>query len=72
MMELLNIIKRIIYNLHTSYNAGIPEGNKNIKITKTNFIVYAHDDFYFLPGWDKAFLNEIKLMPDNRIIFLVQ
>ena len=51
---------------HTSYNAGIPEGvNKAASTAKTNFIVYAHDDFYFLPGWDKAFHDEIKLMPNN-------
>ena len=55
---------------HTSYNAGIPEGvNKAAGIAKTEFIVYAHDDFYFLPGWDKAFLKEINLMPDNLYYF---
>ena len=55
---------------HTSYNAGIPEGvNKAACIAKTEFIVYAHDDFYFLPGWDKAFLKEINLMPDNLYYF---
>ena len=55
---------------YTSYNAGIPESvNKAAKIAKTKFIVYAHDDFYFLPGWDNAFLNEIKLMPDNLYYF---
>jgi len=55
---------------HTSYNAGIPEGvNKAASTAKTNFIVYAHDDFYFLPGWDKAFHDEIKLMPNNLYYF---
>ena len=55
---------------HTSYNAGIPEGvNKAASSAKTDFIVYAHDDFYFLPGWDKAFHDEIKLMPNNLYYF---
>ena len=55
---------------HTLYNAGIPEGaNKAAAIAKTEFIVYAHDDFYFLPGWDKAFLKEINLMPNNLYYF---
>ena len=55
---------------HTSYNAGIPEGvNRAAKTAKTNFIVYAHDDFYFLPGWDKTFLEEINLMPNNLYYF---
>mgnify|MGYP001500937827 CR=1 FL=1 len=62
--------KNNIQFTHTTYNAGIPEGvNKAAKIAQTKFIVYAHDDFYFLPGWDKAFLNEIKLMPDNLYYF---
>ena len=62
--------KSNIQYTHTSYNAGIPEGvNKAAKIANTNFIVYAHDDFYFLPGWDKAFLNEINLMPNNLYYF---
>ena len=51
---------------YTPYNSGIPEGvNTASSISKTNFIVYAHDDFYFLPGWDKAFLDEINQMPNN-------
>ncbi len=55
---------------HTDYNAGIPEGvNKAASISKKNFIVYAHDDFYFLPGWDKVFLDEINKMPNNLYYF---
>ena len=58
---------------HTIYTYLITQDssfvNKAAKIAKTNFIVYAHDDFYFLPGWDKAFLNEIKLMTDNLYYF---
>ena len=51
---------------HTSYNSGIPEG-VNIAASKatTKYIVYGHDDFYFLPGWDTAFFKEIKSFSNN-------
>jgi len=51
---------------HSKYNSGIPEGvNRAARLATTNYIVYAHDDFYFLPGWDKAYMNEIKNMSNN-------
>ncbi len=50
----------------TSYNAGIPKGvNIAAKQASTDFILYGHDDFYFLPGWDVALFNEIKKMEDK-------
>ena len=59
-----------IKHTHTKYNSGIPEGvNKAAKLATTNYIVYAHDDFYFLPGWDKAYMNEIKSM-SNKLYYL--
>jgi len=55
--------KNNIQFTHTSYNAGIPEGvNKAAKIAKTKFIVYAHDDFYFCPNWDKILIDEISII----------
>ena len=55
----------IIYT-QTGYNAGICEGvNTGAKKASTNYIVYAHDDFYFMPGWDIAWTNEIKKLNDN-------
>ena len=51
---------------HTKHNSGIPEGvNKAAKLASKNYIVYAHDDFYFIPGWDIAFNKQIKEMPNN-------
>ena len=51
---------------HTSYNSGIPEGvNMAASKATTEYIVYGHDDFYFLPGWDNAFLKEIKSYSNN-------
>lgn len=54
----------------TKYNAGICEGvNKGAKLATTNYIVYAHDDFYFLPGWDTALKNEIEDLNHNYYYF---
>ena len=56
---------KIVYS-KTNYNAGICEGvNLGVKKSSTKYIVYAHDDFYFLPGWDTAFTEEINKMNDN-------
>ena len=46
---------------YSKYNAGICEGvNMASKLSTTNYILYAHDDFYFCPGWDDALVNELK------------
>jgi glycosyltransferase involved in cell wall biosynthesis len=43
----------------TSYNSGICKGmNMAAKKAKTEFILYAHDDFYFCPNWDLALKSE--------------
>ena len=34
--------------------------NEAVKLAKNNYIVLAHDDMYFCPGWDTVFYNEIK------------
>ncbi len=45
----------------TKYNAGICEGvNLAAKKAKKDYIIYAHDDFYFCPEWDLILTNEIK------------
>ena len=60
------ISKNIKYTL-TRYNAGICEGvNTAAKKATTNYILYAHDDFYFLPGWDNVLLKEIKNISHNK------
>ena len=47
-------------------NIGITVGvNAGAKSATTNYIVYAHDDFYFLPGWDIAWESEIENLKDN-------
>ena len=60
------ISENIKYTI-TKYNAGICEGvNTAAKKATTNYILYAHDDFYFLPGWDEVLLKEIKKIPHNK------
>ena len=55
---------------HTKYNAGICEGvNLASKLSTTNYILYAHDDFYFCPGWDDALVNELKNLKNNLFYF---
>ena len=45
----------------TKYNSGICEGmNRASKKAKFDYILYAHDDFYFCPDWDQVMLKEIK------------
>ena len=55
---------------YTKYNAGICEGvNLASKLSTTNFILYAHDDFYFCPGWDDALVNELENLKNNLFYF---
>ena len=55
--------KKKIKHTFTEYNAGICEGvNIGSRIIKNNYLLYSHDDFYFCPGWDIAFENELKLI----------
>ena len=50
----------------TKYNAGICEGvNLASKLSTTNYILYAHDDFYFCPDWDNVLINELKILKNN-------
>ena len=45
----------------TEYNAGICKGiNKAAKLSKFQYYLYAHDDFYFCPEWDLILFNEVK------------
>ena len=63
----INFLKeqKIKYS-YTKYNAGICEGvNLASKISTTNYILYAHDDFYFCPGWDDCLVRELNNLKNN-------
>ena len=52
---------------YTDYNAGICEGvNNAAKKAKFNYILYAHDDFYFCPNWDDVMIKEVKSIKHNN------
>ena len=60
------IAENIKYTL-TKYNAGICEGmNKAARKAKFNYILYAHDDFYFCPDWDVELKKEIDKIGHNN------
>ena len=47
--------------LYNDTNMGLCKAmNEGVKISKNEYIVYAHDDMYFCPGWDEEFFDEIK------------
>ena len=49
------LIKENISYSKTNYNSGICEGmNMAAKKSTTDYILYAHDDFYFCPNWDNV------------------
>ena len=58
--------KNIKYT-HTLYNSGICEGiNKAAKLANFEYYLYAHDDFYFCPGWDLILSRELKKIGHNN------
>ena len=64
-IEYLNKID--IEYTHTKYNSGICEGiNKAAKLAKYDYLLYAHDDFYFSPNWDKILHEEVKKIGHNK------
>ena len=51
----------------TGYNSGICKGmNMASKKSTTNYILYAHDDFYFCPDWDIILKKEIDNIGHNN------
>ena len=52
---------------YTNYNAGICEGmNIASKKAKFDYILYAHDDFYFCPEWDEVLKQEKNKIGHNE------
>ena len=50
-------------NLEYTYsenNIGMPKAlNKASKLSKKDYILISHDDFYYCPGWDEELMNNI-------------
>jgi len=51
----------------TNYNSGLCEGiNKASKLSRYQYFLYAHDDFYFCPNWDEILYKEINKIGHNN------
>ena len=51
---------------HSKENFGLCRGaNSAASLAETEFIIYTHDDMYFLPDWDLFLQEEIKKMENN-------
>ena len=58
--------KKITYT-KTDVNVGLCSGvNIAAKKVNTKYVLYAHDDMYFLPEWDQHLHNEIKKLNHNN------
>ena len=64
----LNYLKNNSFTYtHTKHNSGICTGmNEAAKKSKTNYILYAHDDFYFCPNWDYVLKKELDKIGHNK------
>ena len=59
--------KNNIQYTYTSYNSGICTGmNMAAKKAKKDYILYAHDDFYFCPKWDLVLKKEVDKIGHNN------
>ena len=51
----------------SSSNIGLCSGvNTAYKKSTKDYILYSHDDMYFLPNWDKELTNEINLINTQK------
>ena len=52
---------------YSAVNAGICTGcNNAVRLSSQKYVVYAHDDMYFLPDWDTEFKKEIDLIKEKH------
>jgi len=64
----LDFIKQenILYT-HSSENIGLCSSINNAsKKVSANYILYAHDDMYFCPNWDRYLSDEVKQINTNK------
>ena len=56
---------------YSEINAGVCVAfNQAVKKASRKFIVLAHDDMYFCPGWDIAFAEELDKLNNREDLFL--
>tara|TARA_Y100000768_G_scaffold233610_1_gene176550 strand:- start:7 stop:849 length:843 start_codon:yes stop_codon:yes gene_type:complete len=68
----LDFINKSKYKFtHSHENIGLCKAmNQAAKLSTKKYLVYAHDDMYFCPGWDLEFDREIKNHSENKDFFL--
>ena len=55
---------------HSVENLGLCKGsNSAASLAETDYIIYTHDDMYFLPSWDLFLSEEIKKVKNNLYYF---
>ena len=55
---------------YSNNNIGMPKAlNLASKKAKFDYILISHDDFYYCPGWDEVFANEINSINHNNFYF---
>ena len=55
---------------YSENNIGMPKAlNKSSKLANFDYILISHDDFYFCPGWDIEFVDELKKL-DHKKFYL--
>ncbi len=66
--ETENFIKNESILYSKSYeNIGLCSGvNRAYKLSSKKYILYSHDDMYFLPNWDDALVKEITSINSNK------
>lgn len=52
---------------YSENNIGMPKAlNRSAKLSKFNYILISHDDFYYCPEWDVHLSDELKLINHNN------
>ena len=69
----LEYLKSInIEHTYTIENIGMPKAlNLASKKAKFKYILISHDDFYYCPGWDVEFVNELKKINHKKIPLMI-
>ena len=64
----LEFVKNSNYQFtYSKSNIGMPKAlNRSSKLSKFNYILISHDDFYYCPDWDIHLSNEIKNINHNN------
>ncbi len=56
---------------YSKINSGVCVAfNEGVKLASKKYVLLAHDDMYFCPGWDKVLISEIKKIPEDMDFFL--